>query len=462
MPVLQRDPASYTDPSGFVYWEGDRVFRRIYEDKAPFFTDVLANPAVAALMADGRLVGTSVTASEEPGLLLAHDTVWPRSYPQEWCAEMLRDAGLLIVDVADALAQSGLALADGHPWNVLFRRGKPVFIDVGSIEAPHAALPWPAMAQFNRFVRYPLHLYGAGLPELARARLQDLALGVSADLAMRALPVSYRARHPLVTTKLAANRAAERLADRAPADRPASQPRAVAPETLKAIRKPFFAGLRRELEAVPLSSAGAWVSYYAKCPSMADADAIAKAEAMTRLLETLRPATVLDLGANTGQYAKMAAKAGARVIALDQDESSVAALYRESRVENLDVLPLVMDLGNPSPANGWCAAQRPDALSRFQSDAAFMLALIHHLVFTGNASLAQVAQLAARAAKRHVILEWVAPDDAMVQHLKRTATKDFSFYTRENLIAALEAEGFSVEAIAPHSATRQLLVGTRA
>jgi predicted RNA methylase len=344
---------------------------------------------------------------------------------------------------------------------VLFRQGRPVFIDVGSIDAPHASLPWPALAQFNRFVRYPLHLYGASLPELARARLQDLALGVSADLAMRALPAGYKLRHPLVTAKLAANRAAEQLADRASAGSVPAAPRPVAPETLKAIRKPFFAGLRRELEAIPLTSAGAWVSYYASCPSMAEADAIAKAQAMERVLATLQPATVLDLGANTGQYAKMAAKAGARVIALDQDEASVAALYRESRVERLDILPLVMDLGNPTPANGWCAAQRPDALTRLQSDTAFMLALIHHLVFTGNASLAQVAQLAGRAAKRHVVLEWVAPEDPMARHLRRTATKDFGFYTREAMIAALEAEGFSVEAIAPHSSTRQLLVGTR-
>jgi ribosomal protein L11 methylase PrmA len=179
------------------------------------------------------------------------------------------------------------------------------------------------------------------------------------------------------------------------------------------------------------------------------------------LLDELAPKTVLDLGANTGQYAMMAARKGARVVALDQDEPSVAALYRASRAENLDVLPLVMDLGNPSPANGWCAAQRPDALTRFQADAALMLALIHHLVYTANASLAQVAQLAARATRRHLVLEWVAPEDPMSVHLRRTATKDFSFYTRENLIAALEAEGFTVEAREAHSATRQLLVGTK-
>lgn len=462
MPLVERDPASYTDPNGYVYWQDGQVFRRIYPEKAPFIAGLLENPTVARLIADGKLVGTRVADSDEPGLLLAHDTIWPRSYPHEWCSPMLREAGALIVDVTSALGEAGYALADGHPWNVLFHRGKPVFIDVGSIVEAHPALPWPALAQFNRFVRYPLHLYGAGLPELARARLQDLALGVSADLAMRALPASYKWRHPLVTAKLRLNVAAEAMADSARAGAAAgAKAREVAPEMMRQIRQGFFASLRAEVTAIAPAAKGAWVSYYANCPSMAEADAAAKATLMERVLDELAPQTVLDLGANTGQYAMMAARKGARVVALDQDEPSVAALYRASRQENLDVLPLVMDLGNPSPANGWCASQRPDALTRFQSDAALMLALIHHLVFTANASLAQVAQLAGRASKRHVVLEWVAPEDAMSVHLRRTATKDFSFYTLDNMVAALEAEGFAVKALEPHSATRRLLVGSR-
>lgn len=461
MPLVERDPASYTDPNGYVYWQDGQVFRRIYPEKAPFIAGLLENPAVKRLIADGKLIPSTVTPSDEPGLLLAHETIWPRSYPHEWCSPMLRDAGALIVDVASGLAEAGLALADGHPWNVLFHRGKPVFIDVGSIVEAHPALPWPALAQYNRFVRYPLHLYGAGLPELARARLQDLALGVSADLAMRALPAAYKWRHPVVTAKLRLNAAAETMADRAAAGTGTAKAREVAPDMMRQIRQGFFASLRREVTAIAPAAKGAWVSYYANCPSMAEADAAAKSALMDRVLDDLAPSTVLDLGANTGQYAMMAARKGARVVALDQDEPSVAALYRASRAENLDVLPLVMDLGNPSPANGWCASQRPDALTRFQADAALMLALIHHLVYTANASLAQVAQLAARAAKRHVVLEWVAPEDPMSVHLRRTATKDFSFYTRENLIAALEAEGFEVSALEPHSATRRLLVGSR-
>ena len=460
MPQILRDPASYTDPNGFVYWQDGQVYRRIYAERADFFRTLLGAPVTASLQTSGKLVPTQVVPDPEDGLLLAHDTVWPRSYPQEWCAPMLKDAGRLILDVAAELAEAGYGLADGHPWNVLFHRGRPVFIDLGSIVEAHPALPWPALAQFQRFVLYPLHLHGGGMGELARARLQDLALGVSADLAVRALPAGYKLTRPGVAFKLKLNQAAERITTGAPgrAGAPAA-PRTVDAQVLRQVRKPFFGGLRRELDAVPVGgSGGGWVSYYASCPSMGEADAAAKQQLMERLLSDLSPRTVLDLGSNTGQYAMMAARAGARVVAVDQDEASVAALYAKVRQGGLDVLPLVMDLGNPTPANGWCASQRPAALDRLRSDAAFMLALIHHLVFTGNVNFQQVAELAAKAAERVALIEWVSAEDPMSVYLRRTATKDFSFYTLENLVAALEAAGFAVEAQEPHSQTRRMLV----
>ena len=84
MPLVERDPASYTDPNGYVYWQDGQVFRRIYPERAPFIEGLLNTPAVQRLVEAGQLIGSTVTPSEEPGLLLAHETIWPRSYPHEW------------------------------------------------------------------------------------------------------------------------------------------------------------------------------------------------------------------------------------------------------------------------------------------------------------------------------------------------------------------------------------------
>ena len=458
---MRRDPASYTDPNGFVYWEDDRVRRRIHAAAVPFMREVLATPALRALVAAGGLVEATIAHADAEGLVLAHPRVGPASYPQEWCMPMLRDAARCVLDVALAAAEGGLMLADGHPWNVFFDGPRPVFLDWGSFAPPSTTLLWPARAQFDRFARLPLHLYAAGLPELARARLADLALGVTPELARRALPWRYLVGHPGLGLGLAAHGVAER----ATAGHAASSavPKASDPATLARLRPGYLRGLVRELDGLAAAPpAGAWADYYATCPGMAADEERAKEALVGELLAREMPASVVDLGTNTGRYALLAARAGARVTAVDQDEASVARLYHEVRAAGLPVLPLVMDLGNPTPATGWLAQQRPDAPTRLAADMALALALVHHLVFTGNHDMAQVARLLACFARRVAVLEWVAPEDVMAVHLRRTATKDFGFYTLEGMVAALEAEGFAVEALAPHAPTRRLLVARRA
>lgn len=449
-----RDPASYTDPNGYVYWEDGRVYRRVHA--AGHLKAVLA-----ALGTDARFASARVVAEDAEGLVLEHGAIAPASYPQEWPAAMLKAAATLVAEVALAAAEAGFGLADGHPWNVFFDGPTPRFLDWGSIVPADQRLLWPAQAQFNRFCYYPLHLYAAGQPELARARLADLALGVGPGLAARALPLGYRLTHPKLALGLAANRAAEKLTEDPRGEaRPA--PAAGDPALLAKLRPGYFRGILRDVAAVRLPGpTGGWAAYYASCPSMEREQEEAKLRLMEGLLDRFKPATVLDLGANTGRFSLLAAERGARVTALDQDDASMALLYQEAAARKLPVLPLVLDLGNPTPATGWCAAQRPDALARFNSDMALFLALIHHLVYTGNHSLEQVAQLVCKVAKRQAVVEWVGPEDAMARYLGRTATKDFGFYTLERLGAALEAEGFAVEALAPHAPARRLLVLTR-
>jgi SAM-dependent methyltransferase len=393
---------------------------------------------------------------DDHGLVLAHTLISPANYPTEWCTAMLKDAASLVLEVAAEAALAGYSLLDGHPWNVFFTGPTPCFLDWGSFGPPPTSLLWPAQVQFERFMLLPLHLYAAGHHELARARLADLALGVSAELATRTLGAGYKLAHPKLGLALVAKRLAEKLT--ANPHKPVGAPVKADPTMLARLRPGYFRGLQADVAAVQLPDATSdWASYYAKCPSMDNETEDAKMRLIERVLGEWAPKSVLDLGTNTGRFALLAARQGARVTAVDQDDASVAALYRVARQERLDVLPLVLDLGNPTPATGWCASQRPDALTRLASELTLMLALVHHLVFTGNHSLEQVAGLARRATRRDALIEWVAPDDAMALFLRRTATKDFGFYTLEAMVCALEAEGFTVELLPAHGPTRQLL-----
>ena len=113
----------------------------------------------------------------------------------------------------------------------------------------------------------------------------------------------------------------------------------------------------------------------------------------------------------------MAADAGYRVVAFDQDAASVEAHWRRVRGgANPAILPLILDLANPSPAIGWALEERSSFLERGEPDVMLALALVHHLAIGNNVPLPSVARLFARMAPR-AIVEFVPKDDPMTRRL---------------------------------------------
>lgn len=103
------------------------------------------------------------------------------------------------------------------------------------------------------------------------------------------------------------------------------------------------------------------------------------------------------------------------------------------------VLPLILDLANPSPAIGWALDERSSALDRIARGTIIALALIHHLAITNNVPLPQLAALFGRLANT-LIIEFVPKEDSQVRRLLATREDVFPEYT----LAAFE-EAFSNE-----------------
>ena len=136
----------------------------------------------------------------------------------------------------------------------------------------------------------------------------------------------------------------------------------------------------------------------------------------------------------------MAADAGYEVVAWDQDAGSVEAHWRAVRGgSRAGVLPLVLDLANPSPGLGWALEERSSFLERGTPDVALGLALVHHLAIGNNVPLPAVARLFARMAP-HAIVEFVPKEDPMVRHLLASRRDIFDGYSRDGFRAAFGAE----------------------
>jgi ribosomal protein L11 methylase PrmA len=150
-----------------------------------------------------------------------------------------------------------------------------------------------------------------------------------------------------------------------------------------------------------------------------------------------------DLGANTGRYSRIAASAGKRVIAWDIDPAAAERHYRALRGEARgDILPLVLDLANPSPGIGWGGRERRSLLERANPDVVLALALVHHLAISRNVPLPMLTDLLANLAP-YAVVEFVPKEDPMVRRLLATRRDVFPDYSLDGFRAAA-AERFDV------------------
>src|SRR5262249_44798348 len=147
--------------------------------------------------------------------------------------------------------------------------------------------------------------------------------------------------------------------------------------------------------------------------------------------ESARPKQVLDLGCNTGDYSRLAAACGARVVAVDADHDAVEVLYRQLRQTPAPIHPMVIDLGNPSPGLGYMNRERAPFLERIQGDCVLALALLHHLLVSGNLSLEAASELLFALTRRDLVLEFIPPDDSMFRRLLKFRVNLFEGLTLE-------------------------------
>jgi ribosomal protein L11 methylase PrmA len=184
---------------------------------------------------------------------------------------------------------------------------------------------------------------------------------------------------------------------------------------------------------------GHWAGY-ATTTSYSDAATASKADLVRSMLEAVAGSSAWDLGANTGVYSALAADAGYRVIAWDQDAGSVEAHWRAVRDgARREILPLVLDLSNPSPSLGWGLEERRSFLDRGTPDVILALALVHHLAIGNNVPLPGIASLFARMAPA-AIVEFVPKEDPMTRHLLSARRDIFDDYTIDGFRAAFGAQ----------------------
>jgi hypothetical protein len=205
-----------------------------------------------------------------------------------------------------------------------------------------------------------------------------------------------------------------------------------APRIPKARLLALMESLRSTVEGLRLRVGRSEWSHYYDATNYSDEAMAGKEALVCRVVNDLAAAgeVVHDLGANTGRFSRLLAAGGRMVVSHDIDDLAVERNYQVSRAEGSRVLPLVLDLTNPSAALGWALEERESALDRIAGATVVALALIHHLAISNNVPLDRIAALFARLA-RTLVIEFVPKEDSQVQRLLASRQDIFPDYTAE-------------------------------
>jgi ribosomal protein L11 methylase PrmA len=420
--TLPRAPGSFRDPHGAVHRDGEDLLRTVRPSYAETWDRMHASGFLDAVWRDELLVrheecDAATAAVDGPVYkLLRPERVPFVSHPYEWCFGQLREAALLTLRLQRRALEFDLSLKDATAYNVQFVGAQPVFIDTLSFEPVREGRPWLAYRQFCEHFLAPLALVATRGPELAHLLRVHLD-GIPLDLARRLLPWRTRLR-PGLFLHLHLHARAQRVHSETPRGveraRRATLSRRALHDLVEALEG-TVAGLSWQPDGT------VWADYERTC-DYAPASASAKEAAVRAFLAAERPSSVFDLGANTGHYARISSAAGISTMALDGDPAAVERCFRDARRrEDRRLLPLWMDLTNPSPDLGWRQQERIGLAARGPADAALALALVHHLVLGAGIPLAEVAGGLA-ALGRALLLEFVPREDPQAQRL--LATRD--------------------------------------
>jgi ribosomal protein L11 methylase PrmA len=355
------------------------------------------------------------------------------SYPYEWCFHALKDAALLHLNVHLHCLDRGITLSDASAYNIQFQGSSPVFIDTLSFRPYREGEIWVGHRQFcDQFVNPLLLRALLGIPHNAWYRGS-----------LEGIPVQHIANALPFRKKLSWN-ALKHVVLQAAFERLSTKKRA--PAAVKEIRLPrasyraLLTGLRDWLETLepPKGEETVW-RRYAEDNSYRNEDAQKKGWFIGEFAAATRPALLWDLGCNTGEYARVALGSGARLaVGFDFDACAIERAYAVAKDKGLNLLPLALDMTNPSPSQGWAQHERKGLAERGPADALLALALVHHLAIAKNVPLDEVVNWLAGLARSGVI-EFVPNNDPMVQELLRFREDIFPGYTEENFRNALSA-----------------------
>jgi hypothetical protein len=411
-------PASWRDPSGYIFEKNGELFRQVnnsYKENFLQFSGSLYEVLVSKnLLIPHSVIQENLTGDQEWHTTLKPEPIAFITYPYEWSFDMLKDAALLTLEINKQALINGMILKDATPYNVQWHNGKMIFIDSLSFEKYDPDQPWIAYHQFCECFLAPLllsHYTGNDCTKM----LLSYPEGIPLALASKLLPRTTRfALHVYLHIHLHASVGAK------------GQP--AKPKKIKFTRvkmERLLSSLEMLIRRLKTpAQKTTWSGYYDEASQRDDYLSV-KTALVNTLASGINFESVADFGANKGEFAKYFSGKGIPTIASDADPFCVNSIYK---LHDPNLQPVVMDLASPTPATGLNNTERASFISRAKVDLGLALALIHHLSVGRNIPFEKSAAFF-KMLTRTLVIEFVPVTDEKIKLMLANKKNIYSWYT---------------------------------
>jgi len=419
---------SFRDPSGFLFLKEGRLYRQINkvykEDYDMLMCSGLYEDLVSKNLLIPHIESDMPADDEECYKIIEPDKIPFISYNYEWSFSQLKDAALTTLKIQKTALKFGMTLKDASAYNIQFYKGKAILIDTLSFRKYREGELWVSYKQFCNHFLAPLTLMSYTDIRLSQL-LRIFIDGIPLDLVSTLLPFRTRMNFSLFSHIHLHARMQKKYEDKLIDVR--SFNKRLSRSGFEAVIHSLESAVKK-LKWEPKETG--WAGYYSATNYSTEAFQFKK-DIINQFIDKIKPETVWDLGANTGEFSRIASNKGIYTVSFDIDPAAVEKNYLECRKKKeTNLLPLVLDLTNPSAGIGWVNKERMSFIERGPSDMVLALALIHHFVVSNNTPLDRVAEFLSRVCK-WLIIEFVPKSDTQVKKLFATREDIFPDYTQE-------------------------------
>jgi hypothetical protein len=408
---VRYSPLSMMDAGAVFRWRG-KLYRAIPPRRVELVKRLFGCGLIDALVRARLFVPSRMTdlALEGHGLVVEHEEIQSVTYPREWTFSMLRDAGLLILELNELASRYGFQTQDCHSYNVLFRGEAPLYVDLGSF-VQSSATGLLSLDEFRRSYCYPLRIWRSLGPTWGKQAVQRPGFLLTPEDYLAARWPFFR--WPGGTT---AGRALARIARLQSLpdetfDHFKARHRRWKVTVAALIRgggrwQSAFPRLRRMLEALePPRVRTDWSDYHDGLAGAGEeAGLTPRFRHVVERLSSLGVGSVLEIAANQGILSQALRRVhpALAVIATDRDAAALDKGYRAARSQGLGIQWAVLD---PFFTERSGVEESPE--ERFRSEAVVALALTHHLLLTAGYSLDTVLEVLSLYSSRYVFVEFM-------------------------------------------------------